>query len=239
MKLPLITTFCALLAAPAMAATFTISPVTAPNYNAATAKLSDVVTESFESFGEGNVENGFSTAVGTFSSIGGVGSGGTVTNAGFDNDGSKLAIRDGNVYGRRSTTSYLTGNASDDMFLDSNDTFGISWSASLASGAMFDRLVFTIVDAAEFGNTMVIAIGDYMTTIASQGNGRKRLVEIELDEAVYNAEITFSHFKGDNPLTNDGFSIDDVSLNQVPLPASALLLLGGLGGLAAFRRRQS
>lgn len=35
-----------------------------------------------------------------------------------------------------------------------------------------------------------------------------------------------------------GGLIDDISVSVVPLPASALLLLGGLGGLAAMRKRR-
>jgi hypothetical protein len=35
----------------------------------------------------------------------------------------------------------------------------------------------------------------------------------------------------------DGWDIDAISVAAVPLPAAGLLLLAGLGGLAAFRRR--
>ncbi len=36
----------------------------------------------------------------------------------------------------------------------------------------------------------------------------------------------------------DGFDLDSVSVSPVPLPATGLLLLGGLGGIAAMRRRK-
>lgn len=38
--------------------------------------------------------------------------------------------------------------------------------------------------------------------------------------------------------STDGYDIDSISVSAVPLPAGGLLLLGGLGGLAALKRRK-
>lgn len=225
-------------AAPAFAATVNVSGFSAASYNASVGSFSTVVSQTFETYSEMNVNDGFATNVGTFSSAGGTGSGGTVNNAGFANDGTKLALRDGNVFGRVSTTQSLTGNTSDDMFLDSNDTKGIIWNVMLAGQKMFDRIVFTVTDAAEFGNTFKIETAGVTHMVSSAGNGVKRLIEIDFGQNVSSATITLGHFKGNNPRTNDGFSIDDIAVSAVPLPASALFLIGGLGGLAALRRRK-
>ncbi|MGR3515170.1 MAG: VPLPA-CTERM sorting domain-containing protein [Paracoccaceae bacterium] len=238
MKYLLAPVLCLGLAAPAMAASVTVTGFNASAYDAATGAMAVAVTQDFESFGQGNVADGFSTNVGSFSSLGGVGSGGTVSGASFTNNGAELALRTGNVFGRVSTTQDLTGNSADDTFLDSNDTQGIVWDVMLGAGRMFDRIVFTVTDAAEFGNSMRITTSFGTTVVDAGANGLKRLVQIDFGEAVSSASITLGHFRGSNPLTNDGFSIDDIAVSEVPLPASALLLLGGLGGLAAMRRRK-
>lgn len=42
-----------------------------------------------------------------------------------------------------------------------------------------------------------------------------------------------------NQSSRDGFDVDAVSIAPVPLPAAGLMLLAGLGGLAAVRRRKT
>lgn len=237
MKTTLLAAGFALLSAPAFAASITVSDFNAGAYDAIVSGYGNTVTEDFEGFSEGNVGNGFATSVGTFSTLGGTGTGGTVTGADFANDGSLLAVRDGDVYGRSSTTSALSGEKSDDKFLDSNDTFGIAWMVSLG-GSMFDRIALTLTDAADVGAYMRIVVGDDSYVLSNLGNGARKIVEINFDSAISVASVFFGNTNGNGSVRlNDGFSIDDIAVSQVPLPASALLLLGGLAGLSRFRKK--
>lgn len=246
------TALVALGALSAQAATINISDFSAASYGAATGAWATSVVEDFEGFSEGNVADGFSTAVGTFESAGGTGSGGTVNDSVAKgnfagNNGALLAVRDGNVYGRQSTTSLLTSDAGDDSFLDSNDTFGIQWNVSLGGGA-FDRIVLSVMDAADVGATFNVTVGTVTQSVTALGNGAAKLIEIMFDSSVTTASVLFSTTNGSGDLRrNDGFSIDDLtvgslvsgeSLTPVPLPAGMWLMLSGLGGLAALRRRK-
>ena len=238
----------------AQATTISVNMFNVGAYNSTLSGFTNTVVENFESYTEGNVgtgaytdgSGGFTTSVGTFWTMGGTGSGGTVkdpvgTSSGnfADNDGMKLAIRDGNVYGRTSTTAALTGVKSDDKFLDSNDTFGIKWLVNI--GPMFNQLMFTLTDAADVGARITIEAGGAVHSFVNGGNGGQRLVHVVFGGAVETAKITF--FNTDphtgKPRLNDGFSLDDIAVSAVPLPAPALMLIAGLGGLAAFRRRRA
>ncbi len=219
------------------AATISVSDFSASAFQATATSFGATITEDFEGFAEGVHAVGTPTAVGTFATIGGKGSGGTVTKSGFANDGTTLTVRDGNVFGRRSTTAILTADASKDKFLDSNDTHGIAWTASLG-GAWLDKILLTVRDGAEFGAKMHITVDGDSVSFAGKGDGDTRLVLIDFGTAVQSSDITFANLNGANRLTNDGFSIDDVTLSIVPLPTSSLLLLAGLGGLGAMKRRR-
>jgi len=223
------------LATTAGASTISITSFSTTGYNAELAASGAVITEDFEGFNEGMVLDGFSTAVGTFATLGGTGTGGTVTQSGFANDGTQLAIRDGNVFGRTSTTAILNNDASQDKFLDSNDTFGISWAADIG-GQAFNRLLLTLTDAADTGATMKVTAGGVTSSFSTAGNGNQQVVVVDFATAVTSAVFYFENIGNGGNLTNDGFSIDDIAIAPVPVPAGLLLMGTALAGFGAMRR---
>ncbi len=222
----------------AIATTISINEYTSGAYGSAVAGLSNFASEDFEMAGPER-EIAFGTAlptdVGTFETVGGTGSGGTVKGL-SGNTGRNVAIRDGNVFGRVNTTS------GGSFFLDSNDTHGISWDVS--TGSMFDTIVFTLTDASEFSFLRVTADGISAEQRVGRrlSDGNTSLVEIILGTAMSSLTVELTNFSasGGTRLTNDGFSIDDtaVGLAAVPLPASLPLLVAGAGLFAVIRRKQ-
>ena len=241
----------ALSAGAAQASTITVNTFSVSSYKDKIDGFASAVIEDFENpdyavgnVGTGKDGDGFKTNVGTFWTMGGTGTGGTV--AGLD--GSRLAVRTGNVFGRSSTTDVIAGlsdNPDDgilDKFLDSNDTFGIRWSIDI--GSMFNKLIFVLTDATDVGATMRISatgvVQDFILNPKLK-SGNRQLVHVDFGGPVSAAEITFFNSKGLNgpAFKNDGFSIDDVAVSAVPLPAPALMLIAGVAGLAAFRRKRA
>lgn len=124
--------------------------------------------------------------------------------------------------------------------LNSNDTNGMVWSADFG-GKAFNALFFILRDAADAGKRS-LAID---TTISINGvdldgsftdhrlkNDNRLLVMINFSQSVTTADVAIrtSH--------NDGFTFDGAGgINVVPLPASVMFLLGGLGCLGMMRRR--
>lgn len=233
----------ALSAAAAQAATISVSVLDAATYNAGFGTGPNV-GEDFEALGaangEGEVANGFATAVGTFSTLGGTGTGGTVTGL-PGNTGTLLALRDGNVFGRDNTTP--TGGS---WFLDSNDTWGMSWNVGVAGGTAFSKVMFTLTDGSDVGAYLRISTGSDSLELRTGGklpNGNEKLVVIDFGAAVTSANIILGNFTtsgGTTFVKNDGFSVDGIQVSVVPVPASLLLLGTALAGLgAASRRRKS
>jgi len=171
--------------------------------------------EDFESITVGQKTSPFSTAVGTFSTLGGTGSGATVSGT-ADSDGTDLYVRGANTFGRENTTP---GGSN---FLDSNDTFGVKWVVDI--GSMFDRIMFTLSDASDTGaNLTILADGTSLETFFDgQSNGKTDTILISFDF-----------------VTNDGFGLDDLTVGAaVPLPPAVAMLGAGVVALGALRRRR-
>lgn len=227
----------AIATAPAWATTITLGGI--GDYDSLLGSGPQVV-EDFETVTptptEGEVGADFVTAVGTFNTLGGTGTGGTVTGL-PGNTGTELALRDGNTFGRVNTT---TGGR---WYLDSNDTWGLSWDVDV--GMMFDRIVFTLADGSDVGGWLSIMADGMRVEQRVDGrlsNGNLYTVVVDFGMSVSSALIEIGNYTtsgGQTFLRNDGFSIDDISVNiaPVPVPAGLPLLLAGLGGLALLRRR--
>ncbi|WP_338469199.1 VPLPA-CTERM sorting domain-containing protein [Roseobacter fucihabitans] len=218
------------------AATIAVSTFDAGDYNSSFAVLG-TTGEDFEAFGatfgEGEVGAVFSTAVGTFESLGGTGNGGAVTGS-----GTELALRDGSVYGRANTVP--TGGT---WFLDSNDTWGMKWVVDI--GSAFNKLSFVLNDGSDTGAFLRIIAGGASEELRSGGqlaNGNARRVLVDFGQEVTTAEIILGNFTtsgGKNFRRNDGFSIDGIAVSAIPLPASVLLLGIAVGGLGWAGRRKA
>lgn len=227
-------------AAPALATSISVAEFSTSSFDALVAS-GTFGGEDFEtlgaSLGEGEVGSDFATAVGTFNTLGGTGSGGTVSGL-PGNTGTELALRDGNVYGRVNTVP-----TDGTWYLDSNDTQGIGWDVS--TGDMFNTVIFTLVDGSDTGAYLRIsADGEtHEQRVGGQlANGNASIVVVSFDTSMSNAVIELGNYtsSGSDMRTNDGFSIDGlrVGATPVPLPASGLLLAGalGFGGWRARRK---
>lgn len=228
------------LATSAGAASITVTTLDATAHNVDFGAAPNI-GEDFEGLGalmgEGEVGPSLGTAVGTFSTIGGVGSGGTVSKL-DGNTGQYLALRDGSVYGRDNTTPGTGA-----WFLDSNDTFGMIWNVALGNNQDFTSLSFTLSDASDTGAFLRIIADDmsYETRTGGKlGNGNELLVTVDFGKKVNAAEIVLGNFKrnGTDYKINDGFSVDGLQVSAVPVPASVLLFGTAFAGFGVMARRK-
>lgn len=229
-------------AASAVTLTVTELPFTAAAWNSFNSANTTVV-EDFEQLGAdlGGASGAeylgiFETAVGDFSRNGGQGgSGGTVNNASFTNTGEGVALRSGNVFGRTDTTSTLQSPATGNWFFDSNDVTDVKWDIDV--GSSFNKLIFSLTDAADQGARFSICLDGASTCdayeLTSQSPSSKRLVEVDFGGNVSGATLLFQS----NP-RNDGYGIDDIAVSAVPLPAGVFLLGAGIAGFGVMRRKQ-
>ncbi|MCV3270632.1 VPLPA-CTERM sorting domain-containing protein [Roseobacter sinensis] len=220
----------------ANAATITVTTFDAGNYNSSLG-AAGTTGEDFEalggSMGEGEVGASLSTAVGTFESLGGTGTGGSVIGT-----GTELALRDGTLFGRTNTVPQ-----GGSWFLDSNDTWGMKWMVD--TGSLFSKVSFVLNDGSDVGAFLRIIAGGQTKELRTGGklpNGNARVVEIDFGQKISSAEIILGNFTtsgGQQYRLNDGFSVDGIEVSAVPLPASVLLLGAAIGGLGWAGRRRS
>ena len=235
----------ALLGFGAQAATVSVDVHDLSEYASLTAGWKNAISEDFETLGAagGRREVGvLDTAVGSFTTLGGKGTGGTVTdkknNTTVKNTGTKLALRDGTVYGRTNIAP-----AGGKWFLDSNDTFGMVWNVALAGGHAFNKLIFALTDASDEGAYLRVTVDGVVQEILSKlKNGTTKLFVIDFGGPVHSAKIELGNYTkstGGKQKTNDGFSVDAIQVAPVPLPAGLVLLGSAVAGFGVIGRRRA
>lgn len=120
--------------------------------------------------------------------------------------------------------------------INSADTRGLVW--DISTGSMFSEVVFALRDPADQGieRLWVRAFDDTDTLIGSLfgedlGNNHVHIIEVSFGHALMDARIEVETSR------NDAFAFDGGAVNVVPLPAAGWMLLAGIGGLVAMRRR--
>lgn len=235
------------------ATVISVETFSVPDYLDLLGDVNVLASENFEGFtlvDEGPADSApdafqadvIETAVGDFSVSPGSlsGSGGTVTDPNPNLDGSQLAVRNGNVYGRTDSTAdiFPLDLPRADQFLDSNDVSEMEWDVSVAGDLAFNTLFWVMSDATDVGALLTIVAGADEATFdlgPNLSNANKQIVKVTFDSFVTSASVVF-----DNSKRNDGLSIDDVvvGISPVPLPASLVFLGAGLAGLGVMGRKR-
>jgi hypothetical protein len=208
----------------------------------------DFVTEDFSGFSnyEGNLgvfsgssqekyiasNREFETAVGTFG----------VTQDALDDNGEvnprnlMIESTDTGEFGRQ------ISKARNDFWLDSNDTQQVRWDF-VGFDASFDGLGFYLVDANDTGASLIIRYRDganeNIKINTGLANGNVAYVSLNARSSILGAYLIFDNNgeSGVERTTNDGWSLDNISVVKVPEPTPIALLSLGLIGLLVARKR--
>lgn len=219
-----------MVAGTAHAASISVTDFTVADYQAATSAIGTTI-ENFEGFAAPTIAPLIDTVVGDFTAAGGIGSGDTCDVIQGGGDCVDIAVTDITVNGQSGPI--------ENQWLNSLDTIGVHWDAKNDNGESFNRVVFGIVDAADIGD-IVLTISveghtEFATIGPGAGDGNAKLVVIDFED--YVSEVKISMVNSSNT-PDDAFAIDGAALSQVPLPATGLLLLGGMGAIGMMRRRK-
>jgi hypothetical protein len=182
-----------------------------------------VLTEDFESFAAPQTSTTFSTAVGDFTQVtqGQISAGLRI----LDDASSPFSGR------RDMTNEDNSGN-----WLDSNDSKEVTWTITFAQTILSLGFFMTDINDVSGSMTATFLNGGTTELVFGGASGAANNGEISYITAFFESGVSSITFNVDT--ANDGWGIDDITVSAVPLPAPALLLLGGLGGLAALRRKR-
>jgi hypothetical protein len=132
---------------------------------------------------------------------------------------------------------------SEDFWLDSNDTQRVRWDLE-GFDPTFDGLGFYLVDANDYGATLILRYrsGENVNIKINTGlsNGNVAYVSLNAHSSILGAYLIFDNNGKDSKeekTTNDGWSIDNVSVVKVPEPTSIALMSLGIIGLLFARKR--
>lgn len=128
------------------------------------------------------------------------------------------------------------------------DSHGSGSNSTMAQSIYFDegvyRLSFYYAPRTNRtgSNGIQYSVGEYLLGTVSGPNGmyaRRQWSLVEADFSVTDSGYYDLSFAATGREDTLGGLLDNVSISEVPLPASAMLLLGGLAGFGALRRKKS
>ncbi|MGI1663428.1 VPLPA-CTERM sorting domain-containing protein [Palleronia sp. KMU-117] len=182
----------------------------------------NIKTENFESLPiQSNTT--ISTAVGTFEQ----------TVAGQKAGGLRILDAGTSPFlGRRD----MTNADNSGQWLDSNDSKEVKWTLNFTQTVLSLGFFMTDINDVSASMTATFANGDSTVLSFGGAGGAANNGEISYVTAFFDMGVKSVTFNVDT--RNDGWGIDDITVSAVPLPAPALMLIGGLGALAAVRRKR-